>query len=271
MVEEDEEEINKEHVTNELQALGFNQNDSRVYIALLQLQVASPTEIADLSGVERSRVYDSLKRLEQHDAIESESAKRPRFRPRPPEEVMGKIRRRLNRKIDQVDDLEERLKKIPVNPMEIMGNWALDKRRNIQKSLDRIIEEATDTCYLICPEHLSFNEVWALKDALLQKKKENPDIDIKLGLRAQLEYKNVYSQLFHAGIDLKHSGEVYPFGLAISKHVLFTILTETELKPEYNFGMFFENPSDKILGSFCTLAAWYFKNFCKEIVFTPKK
>ncbi|MBD3185552.1 hypothetical protein GF325_01890, partial [Candidatus Bathyarchaeota archaeon] len=50
-------------VIKELERIGWNKNDAKVYVALVELGEANPQEIARHSETDRTRVYDALKRL----------------------------------------------------------------------------------------------------------------------------------------------------------------------------------------------------------------
>ena len=107
---EDYADENTSDIVKLLQEFGFTENDSKIYITLLQLQIASPSEISKISNVKRSRVYDSLKRLSKRGFILEESVKRPRFRPIEPERMIAIIRANLQKKIRSADTLEQSLR-----------------------------------------------------------------------------------------------------------------------------------------------------------------
>jgi sugar-specific transcriptional regulator TrmB len=46
-----------------LEELGLSKNETKVYLALLELGLSSLKDITSKSGVHRTNVYDSLKRL----------------------------------------------------------------------------------------------------------------------------------------------------------------------------------------------------------------
>ena len=47
----------------ELKELGLTDNESKVYLALLQFGTLSPTKLAEKTGLHRSYIYDTLERL----------------------------------------------------------------------------------------------------------------------------------------------------------------------------------------------------------------
>ena len=54
-----------------LKEIGFSQNESRVYLALLELGSSNVGKIAQKSGVHRTNVYDALKNLSKRGLVSS--------------------------------------------------------------------------------------------------------------------------------------------------------------------------------------------------------
>lgn len=70
-----------------LQRLGLTAYESRVYVALEKLQSATASEIADVSDVPRSQVYQTAATLEDRGFIEEQQANPTRYRVVPVEEI----------------------------------------------------------------------------------------------------------------------------------------------------------------------------------------
>ena len=47
----------------ELKELGLTNNEIKIYLALLQHGVLNPTKLAEITGLHRSYIYDTLERL----------------------------------------------------------------------------------------------------------------------------------------------------------------------------------------------------------------
>ena len=265
-------EISSDDLVRLLQEFGFTENDSKIYITLLQLQIASPSEISKISNVERSRVYDSLKRLSKRGFVLEESVKRPRFRPIDPERMISIIRANLQRKMQTADALEQSLRMLSQSNVEKMGVWTLTDKKTIKSNFKELIEGATSFCFIIYPELFNLNEMLNLADMLIEKKKANPNIEIIIAMHLKQEFKKIYHEMFKMNIQLKHFGtnEMFPFGLAVAENILFTVLTDTKSKPEYSFGIIFEKPEVNIINSFRVLATWFFSTLCKKVVFEKK-
>ncbi len=93
---EDRINFDKNQIIKGLQNLGFTLNDSKVYFSLLTLGKSNPAKISEISGVDRPRVYDSLKRLKAKKFIEEEPTKRaPKYKAKPPKYVFNNLRMEL--------------------------------------------------------------------------------------------------------------------------------------------------------------------------------
>ncbi len=67
---------NTNKIIKDLETLGFNKNDAIVYLTLLKLGMANPTQIARESKVARPRVYDAISRLIDKGAVIKDTSKK---------------------------------------------------------------------------------------------------------------------------------------------------------------------------------------------------
>jgi hypothetical protein len=187
--------------------------------------------------------------------------------------MISKIKNNLSKKLQTANNLETSLRKLSQSNVEKMGVWTLTDKKTIKNSFKELVDGATSFCHAIYPETLNLNELLNLADMLIDKKKANPDIDIMIALHIKQDFKKIYHEMFKMGIELKHFGgsDMFPFGLAVADNILFTVLTDTKGKPEYNFGIIFEKPENDIIGSFRVLANWFYTTFCKNVVFEKKE
>ena len=68
-------DIDTEKIIKDLVSLGFTLNDARVYLSLFFLGPSKPVQISEDCKVDRSRVYDSLRRLRKKGYITEEPVK----------------------------------------------------------------------------------------------------------------------------------------------------------------------------------------------------
>lgn len=89
-----------EKVINSLQRMGLTYYGSRAYAALVAMGPSSPGEIAKEAGVPRSKVYETLKRLEDEGWVSVERGRPLKYRPMRPKDAIEKRKAVLLSDID---------------------------------------------------------------------------------------------------------------------------------------------------------------------------
>ena len=80
---------------NQIKEFGLNSYEGKLWLALLSRGVSSAGELADLSGVPRSRTYDVLETLEKKGFIVVKVGKPIKYLAVPPAEVVDRVRKRI--------------------------------------------------------------------------------------------------------------------------------------------------------------------------------
>ena len=269
---------NLEEIYKKLQKIGsFTINDSKIYVTLLKIGLASPANISEKSHVDRARVYDSLKRLVKRGIVEEEPVPRaPRYRANPPETVFGYIKDKLRNQIMLASSLEEQLKNIKPESNEQNSVWAIQGIQKITKKFSEMIKNARKFCYIILTLDVSLKgirELEILEELLLERRFLTPSPEIKIALKVKTDnemQKQILNRLFHAGIHIYRwdPSSVFPFGLILTEsEYIQTFLSSTDPKPKYEFGIIMEKASNDQIKGFKHLCAWVFDMLCKRVVF----
>lgn len=272
MLEEQDNFENGENqkIIDDLQQLGFTINDAKVYVALLTLGVSNPASIAEISGVDRARVYDSLKRLSKREIIDEELVKRaPNYKAKPPSFVFEKLRKELTEKITLSKDIESKLQTIR-RVSKDTSIWALNSSQLIFKEIETIITNANKYIKLILTPDISTaqNQLEILCDMLINKKETVIQIEIDIAFSVSDLHTILVKKLLNKGIAIYHwsAGAVLPFGMYGSENAfVFTILNSVGGIPEYNFGMTIDNASEGLLNGLNHMTHWVFVNLCKQV------
>jgi sugar-specific transcriptional regulator TrmB len=269
------EDSEEEALLKNLQRLGFTVNDSRIYITLLKIGLNSPAKIAEKSDVDRARVYDSLKRLVKRKIVEEEPVHRAlRYRAVPPPVVFDMIRSEYNNKIHLAESIEKELDSLKISGKSQDTVWAIQGAPKILKKIEDFLEQAELEFFAIITPDIGMKEFQELIERFIDKKREYPEMQFKLGLKVNQDHKNLMNRLFHANIDIFHweSSGILPFGLVLTENsFLQTYLSSMNPKPEYDFGIFMENCSKEQLQGLHHLCLWVFTHLCKMVVFEKKK
>ena len=83
-----------------LKGIGLTMYEAQAYVTLTSLISSTASEIAEESGIPRSKIYDVLKELAKKNYIEVEDGRPLTYNVKSPVEVLGRERERLNSEID---------------------------------------------------------------------------------------------------------------------------------------------------------------------------
>jgi len=173
----------------------FNLNiyETKVWLALLSKGIASAGEVAEISGVPRSRTYDVLESLEKRGYAIIKIGKPVKYIAVKPTEIIEKIKsnaaNEAQEKIKSLSNLKEtkeytELEQLytsgidPVRSQEITG--ALKGRSNILSRLKEIIE-STEKEIFICTSVLDFEDKSRALIPLLEKAAKK-NVKVRLAL-----------------------------------------------------------------------------------------
>ena len=79
----------------QLKNLGPNSYEVKLWVALLSRGTPTAGELSNISGVPKSRSYDVLKSLEEKGFVAAKAGKPIRYSASPPQEVVGKVKQRI--------------------------------------------------------------------------------------------------------------------------------------------------------------------------------
>ncbi len=215
----------------------FNLNiyETKVWLALLTKGIASAREVADLSGVPRSRTYDVLESLEKSGFAITKIGKPVKYIAVKPTEVLEKM------KANTLNDAQEKVKSLStlketqeyteleqlhkssisiVKSVDITGS--LKGRSNIIGRLRELLETAKNEV-MICTTARDFEDKSRVLIPSLERLAKN-NIKIKLALSGENEHvKKIGARM---NIKVKHSETDARFFTADKKEILFMVTPE---------------------------------------------
>lgn len=97
-----------------LKGIGLTMYEAEAYVTLISLISATATEIAEKSGIPRSKIYDVLKGLSKKNFIEVEDGRPQTYNVKSPVEVLGREKDRID---SEIDDTITRLTNVYENGM----------------------------------------------------------------------------------------------------------------------------------------------------------
>ena len=150
----------------------FNLNiyETKVWLALLSKGIASAKEVADISGVPRSRTYDVLESLEKRGFAITRIGKPVKYISVKPTEVIEKMKmetmQEAQEKVKLLGDLKatseytelQTLHNVGISPIKSSEITGSIKGRNNLLSRVRELVESTEKELLICTSVADFND-----------------------------------------------------------------------------------------------------------------
>ena len=146
--------VQKEFLSR-LRDFGLNSYESKLWTALLSRGVSTAGELSDIAGVPRSRSYDVLESLEKKGFIIMKLGKPIKYIAVPPEEVIEKVKRKVEESSEKHLKMIENLKTSKVlNELNTLHDQGLDLiepldltgllkgRENIYNHLSSIIKNS---------------------------------------------------------------------------------------------------------------------------------
>ena len=228
----------------------FNLNiyEAKVWLALLSKGIASAREVADLSGVPRSRTYDVLESLEKRAFAITKIGKPVKYISVKPTEVIEKMKSNVmveaQDKVKSLGDLKgtseytelEQLHNsgfAPIKAHEITGS--LKGRSNIMARLRELLDNVKNEV-MICTSVSDFEDKSrVLVPALEKLNKEN--IKIKLALSGDSEKIKKISAKY--SVKAKQVDSTARFFIADKKETFFMVTPENS---EDEMGVWLQSP-----------------------------
>ncbi len=87
-----------------LQTLGLTTYDAKAYEALVRIGTTTPFTLAEEAGIPRTKIYETLKRLEKQDWIRVEKGRPAKISPVCPSQAIGDRKSAFDAEIDRMAD-----------------------------------------------------------------------------------------------------------------------------------------------------------------------
>ncbi len=160
-----------EALIEKVKQLGLNSYEAKIWTALLMKGVATSAELAEMTGVPRSRTYDVLESLEQKGFVVMKLGKPIKYLAIPPREVIERVKQRLLEEARAREELLEEFKRTDVfkqltalhdtgvqtvNPEEYSA--IIKGRRNILTRMGDLVRHAQAEILLSMPSDLLIRE-----------------------------------------------------------------------------------------------------------------
>jgi HTH-type transcriptional regulator, sugar sensing transcriptional regulator len=245
--------VNEEFLKKIRSSFDLNIYEAKVWTALLSRGVAAAGELADISGVPRSRSYDVLENLEKKGFIIMKLGKPIKYIAVQPEEILKRLKKKMeNDAKTQISQLGE-VKKTPVyQEIELLYKQGIEKvepadlsgilkgRKNVYDHLKTIIGNADTSVSIMTTEKGFVRKLDILKNTL--KKAKNKGVNIKVAAPIKdLSFlsKDVRDSVSVKAADAKANAR---FVIVDGKELLFMLSNDQEVHEAYDMGVWVKTP-----------------------------
>ena len=128
-----------------LEQLGFSAYEARVYLGLVKQNPITGYQLSKMSGVPRSRIYETLERLTAKGYAVKLRKEPAEYRPLAVRELLGHLQEQFD---GNLSALETELKKVSTAP-EAESIWNLRGREDILRRAQTMISRAKESVYLV--------------------------------------------------------------------------------------------------------------------------
>ena len=244
--------IVEQNFLEKLKDFGINSYEAKIWTALLSRGVANAGELSDISNVPRSRAYDVLESLEKKGFIIMKLGKPIKYVAVPPEEVLARVKKKIeNDKASQIKMVEE-LKESPVlneltllhtqgiektDPSELSGSL---KGRDISyNQMAALINNAKESVSIVTSAEGLVRKADTLKRAFKKAKENNLSIRILAPLNKKNEKAVKALKDFAEVKDADIKGR---FMIADGNEIVFMLMDDVSVHPTYDVGVWVKTP-----------------------------
>ncbi len=228
----------------------LNIYETKVWLALLSKGISSAGEIAEISGVPRSRTYDVLESLEKRGFVIQKLGKPVKYIAVKPEIVIEKLKNNTTtsaeEKIKTLSNLKdtteykelEQLHKTGVEPIKNHElSTSIKGRSNLYLQMRNVMENAEKTIHLTSSSYELLSKQKMFKDAFVKLKKRK--VDVKVMIADGEDEARKLSKKF--GAEIKSRPIHARFVIADKTELIFTI-KPTNVHEDFDYGVWINSP-----------------------------
>ncbi|MEK6867582.1 MAG: helix-turn-helix domain-containing protein [Nanoarchaeota archaeon] len=236
-----------------LKEFGLNSYEAKIWSALLSRGVSSAGELSDISNVPRSRAYDVLESLEKKGFIIMKIGKPIKYIAVEPQEVLERVKQRVQEEAVNQGKLLEELRKDPilgeldmlfkqgvdiVNPTDLSGS--LRDRTNMYNSVNTMINNAEKSVAIMTTAKELVRLSESIKKSVERAAKRG--VKIKIAVPMTKESKKGV-EVFEKTATVRHLDVVKSrLFIVDSKEVCFALLDDDKAVPSYDVGIWVNSP-----------------------------
>lgn len=223
----------------------LNIYETKIWLALLSRGISSAGEVAEISGVPRSRTYDVLESLEKRGFAIEKIGKPVKYLAVKPEVVIEKLKNNTVKyaeekvqvlsKLKDTKEFEEleALHKSGVEPIKNQDlSTSIKGRNNLYTQMRELMEGAKKCVYMsTCAYELNSKQKM-FEEVFIRLRKSN--IDVKIMVSDSDDEAKKLARKF--GVQIKSKSLNARFSIADKKEVIFT-MKPTSVHEDFDYGL----------------------------------
>lgn len=151
-------------ILSRLETMGLSNYEARAYLAALNQPPMTGYKLSKLSGVPRSRIYETIERLISKGLLVYQSGKKNFIAPLDSKTFLGRIERENSENVKYLRD------HLPIaQKQETEGVWNITGREQIFETVRDMILNARKTVYIV----MTGKDLLLVKETILEPQKNN--------------------------------------------------------------------------------------------------
>ncbi|SFC27424.1 Sugar-specific transcriptional regulator TrmB [Halobiforma haloterrestris] len=138
---------NSEEAVRSLTELGLTEYEARCFVALARISSGTAKEISDVAEVPRSRVYDTIERLDRKGLVTVQQSDPREYRAISIDLAIERIRDDYDSRINAAENALQQLER--PDSRENEGTWAISRPEYVTDRIVTFLEEADDSIHLV--------------------------------------------------------------------------------------------------------------------------
>ncbi|WP_226004916.1 TrmB family transcriptional regulator [Natrinema salinisoli] len=140
---------NAEEAVSALEGLGLTEYEARCFVALVRISTGTAKEISQVADIPRSRVYDTIERLDRKGLVSVQQTEPRQYKAVPVETACRRIREDYDSRINAAERSLGQLEEPDSRDDE--GMWAITQKEHVTERVVRFLEEAEETIHYLVP------------------------------------------------------------------------------------------------------------------------
>ncbi|WP_440772161.1 TrmB family transcriptional regulator [Natronorubrum sp. DTA28] len=136
-----------EEAVKTLTELGLTQYEARCFVALTRLSTGTAKEISQVADVPRSRVYDTIERLEKKGLVDVQQTEPREYKAVSVETACRRIREDYDSRINAAENALGQLEEPASRDDE--GMWAISQKEHVSERVVTFLEDAEETVHYL--------------------------------------------------------------------------------------------------------------------------